>query len=220
MAIFGINNSGAPNCAIDGEAMMFDTFDAHGYNGQGVIENNIAYLSARYGINLFQQTYNPSTAPMFIFNNTLFANNATTYSLNDSGGCGDINSQGVANGYVISVYNNIVQTNYARRGGVSTNCYVYAALEGGLYSDTWGGVGLQNIFDGEAAYCASSCDSGNNVVAFNTSYATAFGSNAAIYENPGFANTNDLLVNRTDAPNCTGFTTTTAAWDGMQILAP
>jgi hypothetical protein len=207
---FGINNAGAPNCQIDGEAMMFDTFDAHGYNGQAVIENNIAYLSARYGINLFQQHYNPSTAPMFVFNNTLFANNSTTYSLNDNGGCGDLNSQGVANGYVVKLYSNIVQTKYARRGGVSTNCYVYAALEGGLYSDTWGGAGLQNIFLGEAGHCASSCDSTNSVVAFNTTYATAFGSNAAIYENPGFANTADLLANHTGAPTCAGFTTTTA----------
>lgn len=207
---FGIANTGNPGCAIDGEAYMFDTFDAHGYNGQAVMENNIGYLSARYGINLFQQNNNTTTTPMFVFNNTLFDNNSTTYSLNDNGGCGDLNSQGQANGYVISLYNNVVLTNYARRGGVSTNCYVYAALEGGLYSDTWGGVGLQNIFLGEAAHCSASCDSTNSAIAFNTTYATAYGSNAAIYENPFFNNTADLLANHTGVPNCAGFTTTTA----------
>jgi hypothetical protein len=108
---------------------------------------------------------------------------------------------------VINVYNNIVLTNYANQGGVSTNCFIYAALEGGLYNVTWSG----NIFKGEAGSCAgSACDPGNDVVEFNTTYASAFGPNPAIYENPGFANTTDLLANRTGSPNCTGFTTTTA----------
>jgi hypothetical protein len=207
---FAIANLQPGGCVSDGEGIMFDTWDAHGYTGQGVIEQNIVYGSERYGIQVFYQGLNSGDATMKVFNNTLFANNIGT---NTNGGfaSGDINVQSNTSSlpYPIAIYNNISQAGFANSGGAGT---VYAALTGGVYNTTWGGIGIENIFKGLAVTCAgSSCDSGNNVTAFNGG---SFGTN--IYVDPSFKNTSDLLTHHVGVPNCSGFISVTACmgWNG------
>jgi hypothetical protein len=204
---FAINNHN--KCGTDGEAFMFDTFDAHGFAAQAVMENNIAYLSARYAINLYYQGLNTGNSTFIVRNNTLFANDSANEGQATSNiGCGDITVQSAKSTlpYPISIYNNIVQTNYVNQGGISTQCYIYAGLTGGVYNTTWGGSGITNIMSGEAApTCKAACDPGDDVIAYNGG---SYGTNT--YESPAFNNTSDLLTNRTGQPNCSGYTSTTA----------
>ena len=65
--------------------MMFDTWDAHGYTGQGVIKDNIIYRSTRYGLNLFYQSINSSAPRIYIYQNTLYGNMAGPAQGGDSG---------------------------------------------------------------------------------------------------------------------------------------
>jgi hypothetical protein len=205
--IANLQNRGAPS---DGEGIMFDTWDAHGYVGMGVIEQNIVYQSAWTGLQVYSQSYNSSAPSIIIFNNTFYSNDSgVSYAV---GTTGDINLQ-LDGGFPwhIDVYNNISKTNYLTVGGGA----VYAMLTGGTVGSsvvTTGGNGLQNIFKGLRSDCIGSvCDSGNNVVAFN-----GFGVGTNIYTDPLFKNTADLLANHQGAPNCMGFETTTACMGWSQ----
>ena len=181
---------------------MFDTFDAHGYTGQSVIEQNVVWQSERMGLNIFYQGLNKGNAPMYVFNNTFFSNNAgKTGTAGYANGDIQVQSATPALPYPISIYNNISKSNYATVGNQGANYgIVYSALMGGVYKVTWGGSGTQNIFKGEATSCRGSCDAGNNVAAFNGG---SYGTNT--YTDPGFANTADLLTNRSGAPNCSSY---------------
>ena len=80
---FAIKNLQQSGCGgHDGEGLFWDTWDAHGYTGQGVMENNWVVESALYGIAVFQQSYNTGVSypTMYILNNTLFANNGALLS--------------------------------------------------------------------------------------------------------------------------------------------
>lgn len=191
-------------CGTDGEGMMFDTWDAHGYTGQGVIENNVIWQSERYGLNIYYQGLNAGNAMMYVFNNTFFSNNAgATGTANWA--VGDINVQSLTSAlpYPISIYNNISRTNYATTGNQGTSFgVVYAAQTGGKYNVTWGGTVTQNIFLGQVGSCigGASCDSTNSVAAFNGG---SYGTNT--YADPGFANVTDLLTSWSGAPNCSSY---------------
>ena len=49
------DNRYGSGCPYDGEGMMLDTLDAHGYKGQIVVRDNIIYRSGLYGLQLFFQ---------------------------------------------------------------------------------------------------------------------------------------------------------------------
>ena len=195
------------SCGTDGESMMFDTWDAHGYTGQGVVQNNIAWLSARYHFQAFYQAYNSSAPKMYVLNNTFFAGNAGGTGLSGDWAEGDINIQGSTPfPWPITIQNNIVRSNYAYIGN-ETSALVYAFLIGGNYTPVVvGGNGTQNIFKGKATSCrGDTCDPGYNVTQFNGG---SFGTNT--YVDPAFTNTADLLASRSGAPNCTAFSNITA----------
>jgi hypothetical protein len=218
--VFAINNIQRNGCITDGEGMMFDTWDAHGYTGQGVIEQSAVWLSARFGLNIFYQGLNKGNAPMFVFNNTFFANDAATVAADKSAGSnlGDINIQSATGSlpYPIALHNNIVQTNYAYVGGQSGGGNVYALGIGGSYNVTVGGSGLQNIFYGMSTHCPSVCAGSDSV----ESYGNSLGTN--IYESAGFKNTADLLANQSGTPNCSAYTNVTACmgWNGSSARNP
>jgi len=209
---FAIANRNPACPGSDGEGIMLDTWDAHGYVGTGVIENNIIYDSAWAGLQIFEQNINTSNPQFQVFDNTLYANEACTeFSVGTSG---ELNIQ-LDGGYpwTLNVYNNIALTN-RKTVGCKGGGNVYAMHTGGVNgvgSTTMniGGSGLQNIFKGEMTSCDSTCDSGNNVVAFN-----GFGVGTDTYENPGFANTSDLLANQVGAPDCSSSYTNTTACMG------
>jgi hypothetical protein len=201
---FALHNLQQNSCGIDGEGMMFDTWDAHGYTGQGVIENNVIWQSARYGLNIYYQGYNAGNANIYVLNNTFFANNAGVTGTGNYA-VGDINIQSSLSSlpYPIGVYNNISKTNFATTGNQGTSFgVVYSALTGGKYNVTMGGSGTQNVFKGMATTClgGGSCDPGDDVIAFNGG---SYGANT--YTDPGFANVTDLLTNRSGAPNCSSY---------------
>jgi hypothetical protein len=207
---FSYNNR--VSCSMDGENYMFDTWDAHGVTYQGVMENNVGWMSERFGLQIFYQAFNVSTPTIIVHNNTLFA------SYNGPSGCGDwigtdINVQSNASNlpWIVSVYNNIASENFANINNSGSCSPIYAFNIGGNYtSTTIGGSGKENVFKGKATVCKSSCDPGTDVSAFNGG---SFGTN--IYVDPAFTNTADLLANRSGTPTCTGKSNVTQCmgWD-------
>jgi hypothetical protein len=201
---FAANNRS--RCTSDGEAFMFDTWDAHGFAAQGVVENNMAWLSERYGWQGFYQWSNPGSSTWIIRNNTFFGNNQGAYS---EFWAGEINLAMGGNfsstaPYTVTIQNNIARTNETQQGG--TGGPVYAMTLGGNWGLTIGGSGTENIYKGLRTSCtAAACDPGFNVAEND---GESLGTN--IYSDPGFANTTDLVNNRSGAPNCTGFTNVTA----------
>lgn len=196
----------------DIEGIILDTFDAHGYTGQTDVENNIVYASSWVGINIFQQTYNSSTESYSIHHNTFFGDmTCTPYLVGDSG---EIYYNLTGNfPWTINTYDNIGRTNrsalvYGSGCTTPTGYHAYAMLTSGGTNPTFntGGGGLQNIFYGTAGTCGgSSCDGGDNVIAYNGS---PIGTNT--YEDAAFANTTDLLTNWVGQPLCSGFSNVAA----------
>jgi hypothetical protein len=198
---FGIANRQPTGCS-DGEAFILDTLDAHGYGNQAAVEQNIGVGSGQFGLQIFNQFINSSTPHINVFNNTFFDN---FYVPQNAGALGEINYQpnGTNSPWIVSITNNIART---RTATDSLGGPVYALLIGNPSSNTTDGEsGTQNIFKGLATSCAYTCDSGDNVVAFN---GATFGTNT--YLDPAFKNTTDLINNHYGVPNCTKFETTTA----------
>ena len=213
---FAIKNQQASPCGSDGEGLMFDSVDAHGYTGQMIMKNNIVYLSARYNIQLFYQAINVSAPTIKIYNNTSFAGNSGT-NIGTGSVNGDINVQfgGTGLPWITSIYNNISRTNYVTGGNLGGVGYVYAALTGNTSANlTWGGAGTQNIFYGIAGTCSASCDGGNNVVAYNGG---SFGTNT--YVDAAFSNTTDLLANWAGSPAswCSGYADVVSCMGGNYV---
>jgi hypothetical protein len=199
---FAIANREPSGCS-DGEGILLDTWDAHGFTGQGAVEQNISVGSARYGIQILDQFINSSAPHINVFNNTFFDN---FYVSGGDTTDGEINYQPNASNspWVVSITNNIART---RTATSSSGTALYAFLNGNPSSNTTiGGSNSQNIFKGLETSCHGSiCDSGNNVVAFN---GASFGTNT--YVDPAFTDTTDLVNNRYGTINCSGFETTTA----------
>jgi hypothetical protein len=189
----------------DSEAFMLDTPDTHGYTGQTVFSNNVAWRSMRQCI---QTTYGgtiSSRIPVKIYNNTCYGD-STNIGSDWTGGEIGIGSFGATIPWVTSIYNNIALTDRATSG---SGGYVYALqLQSPITSVTVGGAAIQNIFYGRATGCTGdACDYGNNVAEWGNSLAQ-LGANT--YVNPAFRNTADLISNRSGVPNCSGFTNVTA----------
>jgi hypothetical protein len=211
---FGIANQQPAGCGYDGEALMADTLDAHGFTGQVVFKDNIAYQSERMALQLTYQAINVTTPTIKVYNNTFWgdcvgANTRSGFAF------GEINIQSTTTNlpWNIFVYNNIAQTNQATSPGCGG---IYAMNTGGNYKVTTGGSGIENIFKGLETSClGSSCDSGDNVVAFNRG---SIGTNT--YVNPQFKNTADLTANHNGPPNCKGFSSTIACmgWNGSSLV--
>lgn len=191
----------------DGEGVMLDTLDAHGYTGQAVVKNNLVWNSARYNLQVFQQAYNSSAPVIKIYNNTSYSGFAGTTPGTTGGAVGDFNFQ-LDGGFPwnINIFNNIIKTQSAH--GAKGTADVYAILVGGANPGAVvhnGGSGIQNILKGAMTSCDNSCDAGNNEVAFNS---FSIGTNT--YLDPLLSNTSDLLTSRSGAPACSSFVNATA----------
>jgi hypothetical protein len=217
--------AGLVHCATDGEGFMFDTWDAHGYTGQGIAKNNIAWDNARYGFNYFYQNFNSSNPVIKIYNNTFYANNQYAGDIG-TGSAGEINtnnSSGTAIPWTTYIYNNIAQTNYAHQGNNGSAVTLYALLVGSNVPGTnFGNQGSspansQNIFWAISGSCVSgSCDTTDSATAYG---GESYGTNT--YESAAFNNVSDLLTNWVSAPNCSGYATTVACmgWNGSSATA-
>ena len=227
-----VNTAGC-RTQYDTEDYMFDTWDGHYTNSQGVLANNIGFDADRYCVQVYEQTNSTPTPTMKIYNNTCFQNDNFTGGDNLDG---EINLAvsaptqtmtyiqrvlkrtrtflGLVSGptqtmtYIIRNYNNIAyQPLSISNGGGHIAAYLVANPVSN-YVD--GGTGLQNVFrannvPGSTGCLFSFCNSAND--------AQANGSSAMLgtdtYANPSFTNTRDLLANRLGVPNCSGFTNTT-----------
>lgn len=212
--IFAVNNSNLTSgCSSDGEGLMFDTWDAHGYSGQGYVYDNIVTTSSWAGLQVFMQSFNASSPHIYIDHNT-FYNNLVCTPFSPKTGQSEINIQ-AANSFswTINTTNNIVQTGRAATPS-TTSCtaqssvHTYAMLTGTGSSVSFSTTG--NFFAGEATACDGTCDTGDNVVWFNSggpgsgnTYGTGHAANA-----PGFANESDM-TNWQSTPSCSGDITTT-----------
>lgn len=215
-AIANTNNFLPGNCtASDGEGMMLDTLDAHGYGGQIYVRDNIIYSSSWAGLQVFMQAFNSSSPVIYIENNTLYHNmQCPPFS---PGATGEINLQ-IANTFpwTITETNNIALTgvnsngtmSYGSACGSTSTVHAYANLvgQGSAVTITVGGAGAQNVFKGQATTCdnGTNCTGGGttkDVIWFNS--AVSGGTNT--YVDPAFTNTADLLTNWVGAPSCSSF---------------
>jgi len=202
---FGIRNRTINGCS-DGEAVYFDTFDAHAYTGQSVMENNLTYSSSFAGVGVFMQSINSSALTMKLYNNTLYNDLAAPGKV--YGNAGMINLQ--LNGgfpWNIAVYKNISQSTTAAAPNGDTVWALLNGIQNAGPTVTIGGSGIENVFitPGHGGCPGTSCDaSGRHVVAYNGSVGTNF------YVDPLFKNTADLLANHVTTPNCSAFETTAA----------
>ena len=203
-----VNTAGC-RTQYDTEDYMFDTWDGHYTNSQGVLANNIGFDADRYCVQVYEQTNSTPTPTMKIYNNTCFQNvNFTGGDYND----GEINiissNPSGTISYIIRSYDNIAyQTLATSNGGGHIAAYLVANPVSN-YVD--GGTGLQNVFrannvPGSTACLFSFCNSANDAQANGSS--AMLGTD--IYADPSFTNTTDLLANRLGVPNCSGFANTT-----------
>lgn len=207
---FAIHSRTPPACASDGEGLMFDSPDAHGYTAQQIARNNMIWDSERQGLQVTYHRSNPTFAPSInIYQNTLYGNCAVPHS-GDSFDCGELEYGTVAPfsttiNMNTTVQNNLTLSPNATAGG-GTGEPVYGLDLGGLYSSmTVGGSGHQNFFTAVATTCNNpgGCDSGSAPFSAIEHDGASLGTNT--YGGLTFNNTSDLLTNwTTSVPNCTG----------------
>lgn len=207
--VFAWNNSNLQSgCSSDGEAFMFDTWDAHAYSGQGYVFSNYAWTSSWVALQVFMQSNNSSAPNIIIDHNTFFDNEVCTpFASKD--GTSEINLQ-AANSFPwsITTTNNIAQTGRAKTPSSTacntTNFFTYAMLTATGSSVTFSTTG--NWFKGLATGCDGTCDAGDNVVWFNSGGPGT----GNTYSATALNNTADLLANWNGAPSCSSFTNVTA----------
>ncbi len=211
---FSYNNQ--TSCETDVENFMFDTWDANGYSNQGVSQNNMGWLSGRFGFEVTAQNIAPTTATAFILNNTFYGSNQLNDPSYPGYANGDINVQDSSSTATsiwggLTIQDNLVQENQEWQGGNSSNGPVYAFLIGGPYSNvTVGGSGSQNYFNGVATECRGDACEPSSAPYGASSFGTAAQLGTNYYTSPAFNNPTDLINNQSGTPNCSGFTNTTA----------
>jgi energy-converting hydrogenase Eha subunit B len=199
---FSYNTQATNGCPTDEETFLFDTMDAHGFQGQTVALNNMAWSSFRYGIVLFNQDNNPLTSALkqYILNNTTY-NNSTLNSSNE--GDQEINQNQTG------AVTNIFENNISYQTHSNPCAFIAGALHGAssMVNFIMGNTGSENV--------AFSVTSGNEVCINNGGSGTFPAVN--FKEDPLFANVTDLLNNQSGVPNCSAFTNTTACmgWNAV-----
>lgn len=211
---FGAANGNNPSCTTsDGEWLIMDTFDAHGYSSNTAIYDNMAWSSSWVGIQIFQQTFNSASPRFDITRNTMFNNELCPFF--QPGSTGEINLAMLGNfPWTIAVYNNITKPNHGTQpfnsscsATATAHPYGMLASAGAAVTITTGGAGLQNVFDGSAPSCdnSSHCDSSNSVIFFNSATITC-GTTNTCGTDPAFVNPTDLLANWVSPASCSSFT--------------
>lgn len=198
---FAINNQ-APSCTglADVEGLFWDTFDAHGFTGKSVMENNISFNNGGIGFAVFMQATVSSTLSMTFNHNTSFHNLACLQAATAGAVFGDQNFN-LTGGFpwTISVQNSLLQGDLSTVG-CGSGGWIYGLQVGGTVGSTsFSSSG--NLIRGITGAChlGPVCDAGNNERAGD---GYALGSDS--YGTASFTNTSDLLTNWIGAPNCTG----------------
>ena len=204
------------NTKYDTESFMFDSLDVHGSNGIWTMYNNVSYHAARAGMQLTWPGLTTVPFTVNFINNTLFADMADP-GVSGNGLpslVGEINLS-AASGYhplpvTVNIQNNIIKTAWRTFANGAGKPQIFAIAvdgndNGSTYSTfplTIGGAGTENIILGKATGCSyGSCNS--TFAIDRNDRSSDFGTN--YYEDPLFANENDLLTNHIGPPDCTGF---------------
>lgn len=210
---FVINNEQKYGCAIaDGEGIFFDTFDAHGYTGQAVMQDNMVFVAERMGLAVFYQ-HSVTTATLstirIVFNTVYSVNNENNGPVGGTFSKGQINlSSSTGNNWPFptTIQNNLSLDTSAN----STQGTALYALQSSVSAPnsniTIGGSGNENLLLGQKGSC---------VLSFcNSTFDAASDANGVLgtnfYETPNFKNPTDAVTNHIGTPNCSGFETTVA----------
>ena len=208
---YGIKNQ-SPACATqyDGHFLYMDTPESHLFTQLMVFANNLGYLSTRGCITLTSSGEATPGPTVKIYNNTCFNDvvNANDTQFGDiETNSGNDTSEWVS----VTLSNNISQNTVVTNSGGAAPYAVASA--GKITTLTVGGTGTENVLKSAQSSCISGgpvdCDPGNNV-AYGVYVGPVFPPGSNFYVDPVFTNTTDLLANHVTAPNCTGFTNTTA----------
>jgi hypothetical protein len=165
----------AGRTSTDGEGIIFDTWSANSYTGQGVIENNLSFFNGSLGIEIFSN----SSSQIYVLDNTAASNDSSTSR--STGLCGEIG--GALGTPTTEFYQNVARTNAATAcGGNAEYAYVLqnATASAQLYSN----------FGFSAAGNSESCQ-------MCTGF--SFGPNEVLGTDPMFAN---LPTTVPSAPSC------------------
>lgn len=181
---FGWDNVEPSVCAgaaaTDGEGVIFDTFSQYGYTGQTAVEDSLTIFNGSHGIEAWEN----AATPIYIENNTTYANNHGS-GLNEAY-CGEIDlaSLGSVVSGSVQISDNIAQTNSATGCGSNPN-YAYFAAD----------VNSTDVVNNNVGYSASAY----NAVCTDTCTGFSFGPNNTFGTNPGFAH---APTSTPAAPSC------------------
>jgi hypothetical protein len=218
---FGYKNINAPigaGCNTDGEGLIFDSWACSRYTRQGVAEQNVWWLNGNAGFEVFPNCrYNGDKAQIYVFHNTSYRNEQDPKHV--GAGVDLLLNQVLpttANGTYYSIYNNIFVTTEA----TSDNNFKTPVYGAGVYLNN-SNVSLISV-NGNYIWQSNpgtrtQAGNPNTDVYVNGSHNTTsfpFGTNT--YSNPGFANPGGLP---TTAPNCAGYTNTTACMNQRYRVA-
>ena len=190
----------------DGEDYMFDSDEVHLGTGTFIANSNIGFYSSRACIQVTSQPPHAGSQNMYvsIYNNTCFADNQLG-STNPGGNVGELNLSG-PNGsvpfYSLVAYNNVMP-NYTN--GTYFNSSLYSAVVGGTQWGSWKegtelAAGLENVFYSVNTSChGTTCapSASPYAEAYFNSNPTASDTTNIFRTDPAYADTSDLLANRT-----------------------
>ena len=197
-------NIGPPCGGSDYEAMMVDSWGGFSYNQQAVWSNNLVWHTAGFGM----QVFGAGTAKLKITGNTIFdssVNIPVAGEFNSS----EINLVPGGGGPTLTVQNNVARTNRATASGGTP---VYAMnMDSVTTSTTPQPVVSSNTLWGMATGCEGVCaPSSSQPIAISCCASPGYIYGTNNYTDPLFANTDDLLKNWVETPNCSGKVSTDA----------
>jgi hypothetical protein len=219
---FGYKNINAPSgagCNTDGEGLIFDSWACGKFTHQGVAEQNVWWYNGGPGFEVFPNCLaNGDRAQVYVFNNTSYGNAQDPKHIGSSS---DVLLHNIAPvsayGSSYSVFDNIFVSTEATSGNagkapVNTAAFWLTNSSTSLVSATG------NIFWQSNPGKSTTAGNPNTDVwasGVHNTISFPFGTNT--YQSPDFANPNGLP---TGAPNCNGYTNTTACMnEGYHVAA-
>ena len=219
---FGYKNINAPSgagCNTDGEGLIFNSWACGNFTHQGVAEQNVWWYNGGPGFEVFPNCLaNGDRVQVYVFNNTSYGNAQDPKHIGSSS---DVLLHNIAPvsayGSSYSVFDNIFVSTEATSGNAGK-----APVDTAAFWLTNSGTSLVtatgNIFwQSNPGKSTTAGNPNTDVWAGGVHNTTSFPFGTNAYLNPQFANARGLP---TGAPNCSGYTNTTACMnEGYQVAA-
>ena len=215
-----INASSGAGCNTDGEGLIFDSWACGKFTHQGVAEQNVWWYNGGPGFEVFPNCLsNGDRAQVYVFNNTSYGNAQDPKHLGSSSDLLLGNIEPISEyGSSYSVFDNIVVSTEATSGNAG-KAPVYTAAFWVTNGATLSSISATgNIFwQSNPGKSTTAGIPNTDVWAGGVHNTTSFPFGTNAYLNPQFANARGLP---TGAPNCSGYTNTTACMnEGYQVAA-